>query len=72
MSDEKWRAAKHTHGPNKDGFYSAGIDTPYFDGHGQQQWHLHAIEFHSETKAEAEGRRDLVMALLVEARKDQS
>ncbi len=58
------RAAKYTDGPNGDGYYTAGIDMACSDIFGKPDWHLHAIEFHSKDKAEAESRRDTFLAVL--------
>lgn len=58
------RASKYTDGPNECGYWTAGIDMPYVNWRGEQDWHINAIEFHNKDRAVAEGRRDAVIALL--------
>lgn len=55
------RPSAYTEGPNDSGYFTAGIDLPASDN----QFHDHAIEFHSKHKAEAERRRDFVLAAIL-------
>jgi len=57
------RKSKYTDGPNSSEYFTAGIDIA-IDRYGKPDWHYHAIEFHSKDKAEAEMRRDIVLAAL--------
>lgn len=54
-----------TDGPTKYGYYTAGIDVVQADIFGLPDWHLHAMQFHSEHKAEAERHRDFVFDAIV-------
>lgn len=60
-----WRKGKYTDGPNECGYFTAGIDATIPDIFGKQDWHLHAIEFHSKDRNEAERRRDFVFDAIV-------
>lgn len=64
LSGVEVQASKYTDGPSESGYFTAGIDTACKDIFGKPDWHFHAIEFHSKDKAEAERRRDLVLAMI--------
>lgn len=59
--DLQWRNSEFIEGPNKCGYYTAGIDIQIFK-YDKLDWHLNAIEFHDKSKEMVEYRRNLVMA----------